>query len=139
MASHVFAGFVAFQPIPCEVPGQEIARVGVVMDVGYYIHIIDQDPLYIMPDASQGDPFLCYSGCKTTDVVSNFHAKLEVSVVPTSPAGGRWQARIYPDVVDGSGTVKMCVYAKELYIINLGDPSEPTSVAELVIRVHPVY
>jgi hypothetical protein len=92
-----------------------------------------------MPDASQGDPFLCYSGCKTTDIVSNFHAKLEVSVVPTSPAGGRWEARVYPDVIDGSGSVEMCVYAKDLYIIRLGPPSEPLKVAELVIRVHPVY
>lgn len=139
IASRLFAGFFQFQTIPCEVSGQEVARLGVVMDVGYYVHIIDQDPLFIMPDASQGDPFLCYSGCKTTDIVANFHAKLSVSVVPTSPAGGRWQAKIYPDVVDRVGTVEMCVYAKDLYVINVGDPPAPKTVAQLIISVHPVY
>ncbi len=121
IASRVLAGVFEFKTIPCEVSGQEVARVGVVMDVGYYIHIVDQDPLCVMPDASQGDPFLCYSGCKTTDIVANFRARLSVSVIPTSPAGGRWQAKVYPDVVDGVGTVQMCVHAKDLDVINVGN------------------
>ena len=135
--SSVNAGHLKFHKVPCEIEPQQVATINAVMDVGYYIHILDQTPVYIGPDASIGNPYFSYSGCKETEIVSNFAARFELSVISTSPAGGYWQAKVHPEEVHGKVPVEMCVYVRELAVAKLDDPSKPAKVAEMRVRVYP--
>jgi hypothetical protein len=140
-------------PWPTTYVPQKITTIDVILDVGYYIHVKDQKPIEIYQDTSASDPYKTYSGCKKTDIVSNFEAKLSGKVTAKSQAGGTWWSKFA--IQDGDPTsslvipagktnVNICVGATKFNIENMvGDSaaglagSKNLKVAELAIMVVP--
>ena len=67
--------------------------INVILDVGYYIHIVNQDDI----EVSQFDglmleesPYTTYWGCNLTDIEANFAVDITGKATPVSPAGGTW-------------------------------------------------
>jgi hypothetical protein len=135
-------------PWPTSYVKQKITTIDVILDVGYYIHVKDQKPIEIYQDTGASDPYKTYKGCKTTDVVSNFEAKLSGSFNKTSAAGGDWSAKFNGSstgtIPAGVTPVEICVSVTKINIENLvGDSAaglagtKNLKVAELAIMVVP--
>ena len=142
-------------PWPTSYVPQKITTIDVILDVGYYIHVKDQKPIEIYQDTGASDPYKTYSGCKKTDIVSNFEAKLsgKVTKAGSTQAGGSWWSKFA--IGDGDPTsslvipagktnVNICVGAKKFNIENMvGDSAaglagkKNLKVAELAIMVVP--
>jgi hypothetical protein len=54
-------------------------RIAVTMDVGYYIHILDQNDIKVVQDSSADDPYRTFTGCTTTEVFVNFPADIKIT------------------------------------------------------------
>jgi hypothetical protein len=130
------------KPWPTQYVAQEITTIDVVMEVGYYIHVKDQKSIKVSQDTSASDPYKTYKGCKTTDIVSNFDAKVSGSVSAASDAGGEWSAQFNDGgsvvIAPGTTNVNICVYGKKVAIENLkGQAGTEQKVAVLHIKVVP--
>jgi hypothetical protein len=134
-----FAGQLKIhEPWPCSLIPQEVAKIDVVMDVGYYIQIVDQGPLPVVQDTSSNDPYHTYTGCKTTDVKTNFVAQLILSAAPASLANGSWSATATPSVVNPPVTnVEICVTGTGVNIDQLVGGTKGVKVAEVTVKVLP--
>ena len=135
-------------PWPKTYVKQTVTKIDIILDVGYYIHVKDQKPIEVYQDTSAKNPYKTYKGCKKTDILSNFEAKIDGSVSAKSPAGGGWWVKF-----DGQGSivipagktnVEICVGTGNLAIEKLvGDGpqglggAKNVKVAELTIRVLP--
>jgi hypothetical protein len=127
------------KPWPTKYVPQEITTIDVVMEVGYYIHVKDQKSIKVSQDTSAADPYKTYIGDKTTDIVSNFDAKLSGTVTKDSAAGGDWSASFDPSTIaPGTTSVKITVKGAKVDIGNLkGDAGKEIKVATLHIMVVP--
>jgi hypothetical protein len=125
-------------PWPTTLVEQEIATIDVQMDVGYYIHIDDQDPITVVQDTTAANPYKTYTGCKTTDITSNFAANLTIEVAAVSAAGGGWSGTITPAAIPaGTTNVEICVTGNDVNIEALVGGSKGVKVAEATIKVLP--
>jgi hypothetical protein len=130
------------KPWPTKYVPQEITTIDVVMEVGYYIHVKDQKSIKVSQDTSASDPYKTYKGCKNTDIVSNFDAKVSGSVAAASAAGGSWSAKFdggsSVTIAPGTTNVQICVYGKKVDIGSLGGQAgKEVKVAVLHIMVVP--
>ena len=120
---------------------QEITKIDVTLDVGFYIHVKDQKPIKVHQDTSASNPYQTYKGCKTTEVVSNFEARVFGKVASTSPAGGSWSATFdgheNAHVHTGSNNLDICVMGSKVKIDKLQGGAKDVKVAELTIMVLP--
>jgi hypothetical protein len=125
-------------PWPTTLVKQEIATIDVQLDVGYYIHIDDQDPITVVQDTAAANPYKTYVGEKTTDVTSNFAAILECEAAAVSAAGGSWSCTLTPALIPaGTTNVKIDVTGTDVAIENLVGGSKGVKVAEVTIKVLP--
>jgi len=136
-----FAGSLkVHEPWPCAPIPQEVAKIDVVMDVGYFIQIKDQNPITVVQDTSSTAPYTTYIGCKKTDVFSNFNAQLLLSAAAVGDAGGSWTATATPNIVPKSKSatsVEICVKGTNVNISKLEGGTKGVKVAEVTIKVLP--
>jgi hypothetical protein len=126
------------EPWPCAPIPQEVAKIDVVMDVGYYINIVDQKAIKVVQDSTSSDPYHTYVGCKKTDVKSNFSAQLLLSAASASAAGGSWSATATPSIVTPPLTnVEICVKGTKVNIDQLTGGAKGVKVAEVTVKVLP--
>jgi len=127
------------KPWPTKYVPQEITTIDVMMEVGYYIHVKDQKSMKVNQDTSASDPYKTYIGTKTTDIVSNFDAKLSGDVKADSAAGGEWKATFDPSTIaPGTTPVTITVKGAKVDIGSLkGDAGKEIRVAILHIMVVP--
>jgi len=134
-----FAGQLkVHEPWPCAPIPQEVCKIDVVMDVGYYINIVDQKAITVKQDSTNSDPYHTYVGCKKTDVKANFSAQLLLSAASASAAGGTWSATATPSVVTPPLTnVEICVKGTGVNIDKLTGGAKAVKVAEVTVKVLP--
>ena len=136
-----FAGQLkVHEPWPSAPIPQEVAKIDVVMDVGYYINIVDQKAITVKQDTTSNDPYHTYVGCKKTDVKSNFNAQLLLSAAAASKAGGSWSATATPSIVPAAEvptSVEICVKGTGVNIDKLIGGAKGVKVAEVTIKVLP--
>jgi len=126
------------EPWPCAPIPQEVAKIDVVMDVGYYINIVDQKAIKVVQDSTSNDPYHTYVGCKKTDVKTNFTAQLLLSAASASAAGGSWSATATPSIVTPPLTnVEICVKGTKVDIDKLTGGAKGVKVAEVTVKVLP--
>ena len=110
-----------------------------ILEVGYYIRILNDGPIRVRQDVSADNPYQTYSGCLLTNVECNFNAYLVVSAEATSPAGGQWAASVSPDVCPaGTTKVEICVLGTGVQVQNLLGGQVGVKVAEVTIQVAPL-
>jgi hypothetical protein len=123
---------------PCTYVAQEICKIDVIMDVGYYIQIVKQDAIKVTQDTTSNDPYHTYAGCATKEVKSNFNATLSATAAATSPAGGSWTPTITPTTVPaGSTQVQFCVKGTGVNIDKLVGGAKDVPVAQITVKVMP--
>jgi hypothetical protein len=139
MVVPAFAGQIKVHtPWPCAPIPQEVAKIDVTMDVGWWINITDQKPIKVDQDTTSTDPFHTYVGCKKVDVKSNFNAQFVLEVSSASAAGGSWSATANPNPIGpGTTNVEFCVKGTGVKIENLTGGSTNVKVATLSVKVLP--
>ena len=81
---------------------QEVAKIDIVLEVGQYIHIVDQSPIKVY-QYGLDDPYRTYRGCRVFEVYANFNAVMIVSAEGVAPGSGKWCAEIGPEQYVGAG------------------------------------
>jgi hypothetical protein len=131
---------------PCSYVAQQVAQVNVLLNVGYYIHVVNQKPFYVDQDTTAGDPYHTYVGCFVSQVDTNFEAKITVSIKGDGPSNGKvgknstkWSITSGNNTVIplGGGQLTVCVKAENLAIQNLVGGSKDNVVAILTINAVP--
>lgn len=137
----------AVKPHPSAVLPQELTRIDVVLEVGQYIHIVDQSPIKVYQYGSV-NPYRTYRGCRVFDVYANFNAVMIVAARGVAPGSGNWRAEIGPEsyvggwtdhhnVVTGLNVVKICVQGEEVDISRFS-PTPGMKMAEVRISLMPL-
>jgi len=128
-------------PWPCAPIPQEVCKIDVVMDVGYWIHFVKQDAIKVKQDSlnNTADPYHTYYGCTTAEVVeTNFAADLTVSAAAVAGGSGSWSATISPSSVGvGSTPVTVCVTGKNVSLLGLTGGAKNVKVAVVTVMVVP--
>ena len=142
MALPAIAGQIkVHSPWPVTFVPQEITVIDVILDVGFFIHIKDQKPIKVSQVSNASNPFETYAGCKTTDIIANFSAKVWGKVKGLDPSKGDWSATFdgNSEVLVGAGTtnVEICVMGEKVKIEKLQGGSSDVKVADLTILVVP--
>jgi hypothetical protein len=140
IAMPVVAGDLKVHNWPCQYQPVEVARIDVQLNVGYYIHILNQDPILVNQDSTAGNPYETYVGCFNSDVESNFNATLTASVKGTSAAGGKWKVTsgASHDIPAASTTpITVCVKGEEVKIGKLTGGAKKVKVAEIIFEAVP--
>jgi hypothetical protein len=139
IAMPAFAGKMKIHdPWPTELKKVEVAKIDVIMDVGYWIEIVDQKPIKVGQDTTATNPYATYTGCKKTDVVTNFNVQLILEAAAASTAGGSWSATASQAVLPpGKTNIEICVTGTGVKIEKLIGGSKDVKVAEVTVKVLP--
>jgi hypothetical protein len=136
------AGEIKTHEWPCTFVAMEITSIPVVMDIGYFIKIKDQDKLKIklVQDTTDLHKF---TGCTVMKVQSNFNAALECSISKTGAVDGKYSCSLDPaTVAPGETSVNVCAELKEA-VLAAGSTTalagqKDVQVATVKIKVKPV-
>ncbi len=123
---------------------QELTDIPVLMDIGYWVFIKDQDKLKIKlsQTGSQGSNTgqHQYEGCTNVTVQCNFDLKLSCSIAGNGAIGGDFSCTVTPNTLPvGGGTVSVCA---KLVKANLGSAglvggTKDLRVATVTLKVAP--
>jgi hypothetical protein len=129
------AGEIKIHEWPCKFIPQEVTTIPVVMDVGYWIKIKDQDKLKIV---LQQKSIHEYEGCTDIKVETNVNITLSVSVTATGAVPGGYSATVNPADIDSpGGTATVCVKLKDADLSKTPGGSKGVHVATVSVKVVP--
>lgn len=137
LAVGVQAGEIKTHDWPCQFVALEITSIPVVMDIGYYIRIKDQDKLRIKLVQDELDIHK-FKGCTDMVVESNFNAVLSASISKTGAIAGDYAVSIDPSTANkGSTTVKVCATLTNAVLTGQEAGTKDVQVATVKIKVKP--
>jgi hypothetical protein len=129
------AGEIKIHEWPCKFIPQEVTTIPVVMDVGYWIKIKDQDKLKIKLNQKSIHE---YEGCTDIKIETNVNIEVSVSVSATGAVPGKYSASINDANVDApGGTRTVCVTLKEADLSKTAGGSKDVHVATVSVKVVP--
>jgi hypothetical protein len=133
----VQAGEIKFHEWPTAFIPQEITTIPVVMDIGYFILIRDQDKLRIkLKQNSIRD----YEGCTDMVIVSNFDLTLSCSITSTGKVPGDYSCSVSPANIDApGGTSSVCAKLKNANLTQVPGGAKDVHVANVTIKVAPRF
>jgi hypothetical protein len=135
LATAAQAGEIKIHNWPCAFIAQELATVPVLMDVGYWVRIKDQDKLTIKLNQISTHT---YEGCKDMNVECNFNIHLSCSISPTGKIGGDYSCWINgADVNSPGGTAQVCAKLAKANLGNQPGGTKNVTVANVKIWVVP--
>lgn len=129
------AGEIKIHDWPMSYIAQEITDIPVVLDVGYWVSIKDQDKLQI--ELVQ-QSIHTYQGCTDMTVECNFNITLSCSISKTGAINGDYGCSVSPADIDAPGGV--ATVCATLANANLGGSpggSQNVHVATVTIKVVP--
>jgi hypothetical protein len=123
---------------PTAFVAQEITSIPVVMDVGYWIQVKDQQDNVITLTQIDTKSF---SGCDEITVQNNFALTLTCSIAQDGPVGGDYSCDFGPgvgsvDLDPGENVVKVCAYLSNADMKE-SNPQSNVKVANVKIWVVP--
>ena len=134
------AGEIKYHEWPCTPTPQEITTIPVVMDVGYWVRIKDQDKLKIT--LSQ-DAIHDYSGCTNANVETNSCLTFSCSISKVSVNGsvvvpGDYSCSVSPANIDApGGTLTVCAKIAKADLSKVPGGSKGVHVANVTVKVVP--
>jgi len=142
LASMAPAGEIKLNSWPTTYVPTTLTKIPVVMDIGYWVYIADQQNLKIklVQTSAAGAGKHTYEGNTDVKIQCNFDLKLSTSIAGNGAIAGDFASWVTPDTVStGGGTVK--VYAK-LTNANLGTSGlsagmKDVQVATVTVKVAP--
>jgi hypothetical protein len=107
LGASAHAGEIKIHEWPTVFIPQEVATIPVVMDVGYYILVKDQDKLRIK---LQQKSIHTYEGCIDVVVSANFNMTFSCTIAATGAVPGKYSCSVLPANVDepGGTTTGLC-------------------------------
>jgi len=133
----VQAGEIKTHDWPCTFVALEITSIPVVMDIGYYVRIKDQDKLSIKLVQDEQDIHK-FKGCTDMVVESNFNLVLSCSISKTGAIAGDYSCSVDPATVNaGSTTVKVCATLTNANLTGQAAGTNNVQVATVKIKVKP--
>jgi hypothetical protein len=137
LAVGVQAGEIKTHDWPCSFVSLEITSIPVVMDVGYYVRIKDQDKLKIKLVQDEADIHK-FKGCVDMVVESNFNLVLSASISKTGAIDGDYSVSLDPSSANkGSTTVKVCATLTKANLTGQEAGTKDVQVATVKIKVKP--
>jgi len=131
------AGEIKLHEWPCQFVSLEITSIPVVMDVGYWVKIKDQDKLRIKLVQDESDIHK-FKGCTNMCIESNFNLTLSCSISKTGAIDGDYTCSVDPSNVNaGSATVKVCATLTHASLGGQPGGSKDVQVATVKIKVRP--
>ncbi len=128
------AGEIRLPYWPSACVPQEISEIPVVMDVGYWVRIINQDAVLKLQQVA----IRKYQGCVDLQVLCNFNLTLSCSIDPTGTVAGNYGCKMYQGDVDPpGGTASVCATLNDADLLTYGGGSKDVHVATITIRVAP--
>ena len=142
LAAAVPAGEIKLDQWPVTYVPQTITKIPVLLDVGFWIFVPDQDKLKIkLAQVSQaGGGKHRYEGATNVNVRTNFDIKLSTSIAKVGDWSGGLESSVSPDTVSaGSNTVSVRAVAKDV-VLNSGGfigGAKNVQVATVTLKVVP--
>jgi len=119
---------------PANYVPQELVEIPVVMDVGYWVHIVNQDDIIKLQQMS----IRRYEGCLNLDVRCNFSLRLSCSVAPTGAIGGQYSCSLQgADIDPPRGIATVCAQLDNPELDGQPGGSMDVHVATVTLRVVP--
>ncbi|MGE5295248.1 MAG: hypothetical protein ACM3VT_10510 [Solirubrobacterales bacterium] len=134
------AGEIKYHEWPCALVPQEITTIPVVMDVGYWVRIKDQDKLKIVLGQ---DSIHTYSGCTNMTVETNTCLTFSCSIAAVTVDGsavvpGDYSCSVSPANVNApGGTVTACATLTNADLSKVAGGSTNVHVANVTVKVVP--
>ena len=134
LASAATAGELRYYPWPLTYVPQEIVDIPVVMDVGFWIEIVNQDDIIKLQQVSVHT----YEGCLDLEVLCNFDLTMSCSITPTGAIEGEYSCYMQNSDVDiPGGTATVCARLEDANLTGQPGGSRDIHVATVTIRVVP--
>jgi hypothetical protein len=131
------AGEIKLHEWPCQFISVEITSIPVMMDVGYWVKIKDQDRLRIKLVQDEEDIHK-FKGCTDMTVENNFNVVFSCSISATGAVPGEYSCNVNPtDLPAGGGTVQVCATLKKADLSKTPGNSKDVQVATVKIKVRP--
>jgi hypothetical protein len=140
MAVFAQAGEIKYHEWPCAPVAQEITTIPVVMDIGFWVRIKDQDKLKIT--LSQNS-IHSYSGCTSMTVETNSCLTFSCSISKVTVDGsavvpGDYSCSVSPANIDApGGTLTACATITNADLSRVPGGTKGVHVANVTIRVVP--
>jgi hypothetical protein len=129
------AGEIKFHNWPVTYIPQEVTRIPVLTDVGYYVRILDQDKLKIrLKQITIKD----YEGCIDISVICNFDLTLSCGITSTGKVPGDYSCSVSPANINSpGGTSTVCAKLKNANLGLVPGGTKDLHVANVMIKVAP--
>ncbi len=137
LAASVQAGEIKTHTWPVQFIFLEITTIPVVMDVGYFIRIKDQDKLRIKLVQDESDIHK-FKGCVDMVVESNFDLVLSAGITKTGAIEGDYSVSLEPSTAHaGSSSVRVCATLTNANLTGQLAGARDVQVATVKIKVKP--
>jgi hypothetical protein len=129
------AGEVKIHLWPVEFIPQEITEIPVLMDIGFFVRIDNQDDLRIKLLQVSIDE---YEGCTDMSVTTNFDLTLSCKITPNGAVAGKYSCSILgADINAPRGTATVCAQLKDADLTGVPGGTRDVRVATVTILVVP--
>lgn len=134
------AGEIKYHEWPCAPVPQEITTIPVVMDVGYWVKIKDQDKLKITLGQ---ESIHTYSGCTNATVETNTCLKFSCSISKVKKDNndvvpGKYSCSVSPADIDApGGTLTVCAKIEEADLSKVPGGTKGVHVGNVTVKVVP--
>ena len=128
------AGELKFHAWPVAYVPVEVVDIPVVMDVGFWVDIVNQDDVIKLHQVS----IHRYEGCLDLEVHCNFDLTLDCSIISTGAIDGRYACSLQdPDIDVPGGTATVCAQLVDADLDGQPGGSRDVHVATVTITVVP--
>lgn len=134
LAGGVQAGEIKVHQWPAQFVPLEISTFPVVLDVGFWVEIINQDEVIKLQQIEVHK----YQGCIDLQVMTNFALALSCSIMPTGAVGGNYSCFIEnSEITPPFGIARLCATLNNANIITVPGGTTNIHVANVTVRVVP--
>jgi hypothetical protein len=133
-AAAVSAGEIKLHVWPTQYIPQEVTTIPVVMDVGFWMEIVNQNTKIKLQQIN----IHTYEGCTDLEVRTNFNLTLSCSITPTGAIQGQYAAFIDgPNINVPGGIATVCARLTNANLSGKPGGTKNVQVATVTIKVVP--
>ena len=135
LAASAHGGAIKFHDWPCQLFPQEIVTIPVVMDIGFWVKVKNQNAKIKLSQVNINQ----YQGCADIQIQTNIDIELSCSIQPNGAVPGDWSCSVTPSMLEASGgTVELCAEVKKPDLSKTPGGSTNVNVATVSLKVVPV-
>lgn len=134
LAAGLQAGEIKVHAWPVQFVPLEVTAYPVVMDVGFWMEIVNQDDVIKLQQVT----IHRYQGCIDVKVRTNFSLLLSSTITPTGAVSGKYTATITNAAINPPyGVARLCVTLDDANLTGQRGGTKNVHVATVTVRVVP--